>query len=83
MKLGNSVHTLTPILMAKYKLFSDMEYIVQNKVVQMGPNRCLTYIWTVFNMIPLTPEPSHNRSIRQGENVYQPLQRGWGESEDR
>ena len=44
----------------------------------MGSNRYLTYIWTIVNMIPLTQEPSHNGIIRQGENVYQPLLRGWG-----
>ena len=49
----------------------------------MGSNRYLTYIWTVVNMIPLPHEPSHNGSIRRGENVYQPLLRGWGEREER
>ena len=43
----------------------------------MGPNRCLTYIWTVFNMIPLTPEPSH-RKVSDRVRMSTTLCRGSG-----
>ena len=39
----------------------------------MGSNRYLTYIWTVVNMIPLTPEPSHRKvsdRVRMSTNLY-------------